>query len=733
MSARGHSHGNTRRRRAALTGVAALGLTLGTPLVPVIPTESAHAPTLAAPPALPTALVHAMASTRVVPLVTAMSPAPPAPGDPMGVPAAPAAAPRATAPAVRTLPTAVRRPLAPARPPVSIPRAGRVIQLRPTDVRLLVDGRLVGQRFRRPGRVSLTELARLAGRPEWLSTNRRVALLRAAIYQAPGTALTITAADARTLRLQQDATGYGGIIEGTGAGLTVDGVTVVGWDGARGRPAAANRLRPYLEYHRGSQLGLRNATFAHLGRPVALQEGVSLYDGAAVFAAGTSFANSRTGLLAVRTAKVRLDRVSALANATNGITVRSCPAPLLRRVSAIGNRSGGVVVDGSVGPVLASVRAVRNAGAGVSVRNAQRIAASGIVATENGSDGLHLRSVSGGLVSNAVTTRNRRAGVELLSSDRLRVRQIRSTANQGAGVDVTGSTSLRLEGLTSTSDVAGLLVRAGSADVVADGVSVDRALTGLALGGPRIHAADVTVDRATTALLLARDGVAQQVDQLRVRRSGLGVQVAAGNRDAVLRRVDIQEPARVGIDLQGTKTRLDQATVQGGQTAVLVRGNATGVALDGVTARSVRTGVTIQSLVSDVSVAALRVEHADLGLESGAARTRVRGAAMTDVATGVKVRGDAFLEALDVEARDCAVRAVDTTPQLHGGAIRALRAVCGSADMDDTRVLAPRTPNGYGLFAGAMVVLAVAYELLRRGRERPRRARLRAASKEARA
>ena len=309
---------------------------------------------------------------------------------------------------------------APLRPADS--KSGRVIEIRPHDVRLLLDGRVVRETWRPAGPLTMSRLARLVAWDNWLSLRDGVATVNTAIYQAPGTTLRLDSDDVEVVRLQQRPEGFGGRVIGSRATLEADGVQIVGWDGVRNRPAASGELRPYVQYHQGSTVKLTGVQVANLGRDVGGVPGVSVIDGRLLQATRTTIRDSRTGIASVRTANTSLTRVVARGNTGNGLVVREGGAASLVNVTAQENTANGVLVDRTPDARLDTVRAVGNHADGVLVRASTKANVRAVTAEGNLGAGLALDRVTHTAAAKITASTNESVGVAVRQARNVSVR-----------------------------------------------------------------------------------------------------------------------------------------------------------------------------------------------------------------------------------------------------------------------------------------------------------------------
>lgn len=583
--------------------------------------------------------------------------------------------------------------------------AGRIIQVRARDIRLLSNGRLLFEAPRAAGPVSLSRLVRYLGSPRWMARSGDVTTVKAAIYLSPGTHLTIGPTDAKTVRMEQTPSGFGGSIYGSGATLTVTGVDVTSWDPATGKPAAPNPRRPFISFNRDSTLRFTDATFTALGRPGSGQTGVALYDGREFVTVRTTFTGGVIGMASVRTDATRLDRVTARGNSGTGVLVRGRLAA--RSITTTSNAGPGMQVEASPRTDIWSVKAERNSGPGLAVRGSNVVELDALRANGNG------------------------GGLEVTRSSRVRVTDTVTTGNAGSGVDIAGANTVAVESLRSVQDGSGVAVRNGGSSVsVAQAAVYSPSEVGLRLGAKATSAKDLTVTGAPTGIVLDDGGSGASVETARVEGARAGLRVMAGNTGATVSGVDITPladtpagaaRADTGADIGGHGTSLTDVNVDHATTGYVVRGGADDITLSGVSATDTETGVRVQEGVDGIVLRDVTVTGATSGLDSAASAIVVQSSRFTDVTTGAKFSGAATLTGVDVDAAECGIRSVGGTPQISGGTIRAVRHSCGDADLGDARQLPPESPRGLGLFAGAMVALAVAYESVRALRERRRR------------
>ena len=108
-------------------------------------------------------------------------------------------------------------------------------------------------------------------------TSPGVYLIQAALTQAPGTRLALTAPRTREIRLAGRPDVY---LTGVGAEALLNGVRVTSWDTTRQQPAAdPATMRPFIAYTQGSALRLINTEISHLGSDRTQAYGISWVNG----------------------------------------------------------------------------------------------------------------------------------------------------------------------------------------------------------------------------------------------------------------------------------------------------------------------------------------------------------------------------------------------------------------------------------------------------------------------
>ncbi len=713
----------TRRAGAAfaLTS-AAVGLaTLGTGL----PDEPETGAPLAAPEAVPAISVPTAAPAPVRTPVPTPGPAEGATGEPpLEVVPTPQAAgvghlPPPPDPAVDPADANSTAPDAAVAAGSRVSR-GRVIQIREHDIRLLSNGRLLHEGARPRGPLTLSQLHDYLRSPRWMELADGQARIKAALYLSPGTHLIITADDARTVRLMQTRNGHGGNILGSGATLTVRGAELTGWDPATDAPAPLGPTRPYISLNRGSSLRLTDASFASLGRTGSGRTGVSLHDGREFTALRTTFTDSVIGMTSVRTGQTRLDRVTARSNAGPGVVVRGGELAA-RSITTSSNAGPGLHVEDVTDSEISSVTTERNSGAGLLVRGTRLVRIDSVRANGN-------------------TT-----GLQLSRSERATITHTTTSGNTGAGLDVLASTNTTVDDTLSVHDRSGLAVRGG--EVAGSEVALHRARVysaadiGVRIGSTATRAAHLLVTGSPAGIVIGNDAVGATLTDSRVEGAATGLRVMTGSRNTEVSTLAITPPARgdlgdtladpladplagdppradVGADLNGRHTALADVRVSHAETGFVVRAGSDDITLTRAIATETDTGIRVQQGVQGVALRDVTVTDATHGLDAASPGLVVDGGRFTSLHTGMKLAGAATLTDVHVEASDCGIRSVTGGQHITAGSVRARKPSCGDADLGTAQILPPTAPRGLGVFAGAMVTLAIAYESVRALRER---------------
>lgn len=540
---------------------------------------------------------------------------------------------------------------APLRPTDS--KSGRVIEIRPHDVRLLLDGRVVRETWRPAGPLTMSRLARLVAWDNWLSLRDGVATVNTAIYQAPGTTLRLDSDDVKVVRLQQRPEGFGGRVIGSRATLEADGVQIVGWDGTRNRPAAPGELRPYVQYHQGSTVRLTGVQVTNLGRDVSGVPGVSVVDGRLLQATRTMIRDSRTGIASVRTANTSLTRVVARGNTGNGLVVREGGAASLINVTAQENTANGVLVDRTPDARLDTVRAVGNHADGVLVRASTKANVRAVTAEGNLGAGLALDRVTHTAAAKITASTNESVGVAVRQARNVSVRDSsvsdngRDAGSAGQGGPTASPSSAASADPSASAQSASAPATAPSA--AASAPPGDDQMGAAPVGGVRIAGSSTVLVRDTTTEKNHGNGLdidsSSGVRATSVTSTGdtSGVRVRGASVGAQLDDVTVAGATALGIGVAGDGSRLTRATVNDSPV-----------------------GVEFSDRGAAARAQGLQITGSDIGIKVSALNTglQLAGATVTGSTTA----------AMDVQGRDVAISGLDATGGVDGVLVRGAAA-----------------------------------------------------------
>lgn len=540
---------------------------------------------------------------------------------------------------------------APLRPADS--KSGRVIEIRPHDVRLLLDGRVVRETWRPAGPLTMSRLARLVAWDNWLSLRDGVATVNTAIYQAPGTTLRLDSDDVEVVRLQQRPEGFGGRVIGSRATLEADGVQIVGWDGVRNRPAAPGELRPYVQYHQGSTVKLTGVQVANLGRDAGGVPGVSVIDGRLLQATQTTIRDSRTGIASVRTANTSLTRVVARGNTGNGLVVREGGAASLVNVTAQENTANGVLVDRTPDARLDTVRAVGNHADGVLVRASTKANVRAVTAEGNLGAGLALDRVTHTAAAKITASTNESVGVAVRQARNVSVRDS-SVSDNGRDAGPAGQ-----GGPTASPSSAASADPSASAQSASAPATAPSATASAPPGDDQMGAAPVGGVRiAESSTVLVRDTTTEKNHG-----NGLDIDSSSGVRATAV--TSTGDTSGVRVRGASVGAQLDDVTVAGA-TALGIGVAGDGSRLTRATVNDSPVGVEFSDRGAAARARGLQITGSDIGIKVSALNTglQLAGATVTGSTTA----------AMDVQGRDVAISGLDATGGVDGVLVRGAAA-----------------------------------------------------------
>lgn len=363
-------------------------------------------------------------------------------------------------------------------------------------------------------------------------------------------------------------------------------------------------------------------------------------------------------------------------NNNRGLTAVRGKADLLDSVTLTTSTGAGAVIAGS-SPKLSQVKAIGN-----------------------GTDGLVLWATPGGTVSSSTMQGNGGTGLLVRACHDATVTDLTVAQNANAGMDLDGSVRVTLNGFSSNGGRYGLLIDAASDDFRASSIKASTAASaGVQLSGARFSLSDAEVTGSPNGLV-----------------------VRAESRNSSFTGVTVRGATRNAIEIAGTGISGSGITVVGGANGLTVRTGASGVDLNGASVTDAATGMRVQESTGPVTVRNLRVDRATWGADVRSGGTTLSDSSITRAQEGVRMPAASRLENVSIEAADCGVRGEGGAPLAKGATIHAKRGTCGDAQLPGMQILPPIEPRPLGIFAGAMGLLAVAYEVTRRLRERRRSA-----------
>jgi len=245
---------------------------------------------------------------------------------------------------------------------------------------------------------------------------------------------------------------------------------------------------------------------------------------------------------------------------------------------------------------VANVEVAGSATNGLEVEGVQGGTVEALAARDNGGAGAVVSHGGSGLrLLGAVSERNAFGGVLVEGQESLEVGGLTTTGNLGPGISIESSRGVAVSGLRSTDDVEGL------------------AATG------------------TTEGLTASDAV--------VSGSKTGVRSGASTVGLALSGFEVNDVEHTAFDLAGQQLSVTDATVRGAASGVDLGGVASGVTLNGMTIGQVTDGVVVKKQATGVTLGDVVVEGADTGIALAGSQLTVRGGALRDTKTGVRIYG----------------------------------------------------------------------------------------------
>lgn len=608
-----------------------------------------------------------------------------------------------------------------ATPDPSTAGAGRIIELRPNRIDLTVHGQVVRSIPKPAGTATLDDLRRWIGNSDWLRESRSgVYELAAAIYQAPGTDLSVAAPQVRQLLLLDQSAPRATWLRGSRATARFAGVTVLGWDAAKGGLAKPSTVRPYVSYTNASSVSISDTTFAALGRPGSDTTGVSLLKGTAGAVTGSWFQANQQGLTLDRPGSVTLRRVTAISSVAAGLVLRGGHHLHLRSVTTSGNRGSGIELSKSgVGNKLDGVQTFRNGGAGVAARDQQ---------------GLVLATVS--------TGDNGDAGVSIRSSRNTSVSGWRADGEQRGLYAGPGSRGLRISKGTVSGGGTGIRTDLGSADVAITTMAITGARDfGFDLAGSGLTVSSSQVDRTVTGLQLRDQTSMATVSSLQLAHVSTGVAVRGLAHGVKLSRVSVSDAGDSAVAIAGSGVSVTDLAAADVATGVDVYGRATGVTIEHPVIRRAAVGILATGTTRSLQVRNARVsQQMGIGLSSSSPALRVAGGRYNGARLGLDLHGSSSVTGARVSATGDAVRVgagirvaltkatllssgrgVRVAPgghaELQDSVVTGSPGLSGNVTMRGQNTVPPQPTPWLGIAAATAITAALVLEVLRRVRE----------------
>jgi parallel beta-helix repeat protein len=509
------------------------------------------------------------------------------------------------------------------------------------------------------GTISLDDVAALVARspqPDWLrETQPGVYLLRAALVQAPGTALTVAAPRVREVRMVTDPYVF---ISGLSATGTFQGVKVTSWDVKTNIPDAdSNHRRPFVAYSRlGAKLTVIDSEFCYLGSDSSQAYGVSWGVDTSGLALRSVFHHNLFGAYTGRAQEVTFQNSVFRDNAVYGLAPHTNSRKLtITGNEAYQNRVHGIIFSkGVVDSIVANNHS-----------------------HDNGANGIMMDERSDNdVVQDNVVEHNRGSGIVVQGSSNVRVTNnvvagnalgIRVNANE-LGVAVHN----QVTGNQLSDNQNGVNVYNGARGTALDhNVLRDSADAAMLLSEPTASQTDTVINAKKAAVLgkgesTLRELSVQGVDRGVVLLAGTSATIAASQISARDTAIDMQEVAT--LTLTGPVT-----TLTGARKAVVVNGTAS---LDNVNVREVDKGV-------------LLTPDARLALDAGSVVAR-------DV--GVEVQGPDGADRLTLRDSD----------------VRAAQPVTGASVTDQASNDLSATMSWLAIAGTIFLALALALHLIHR-------------------
>jgi Periplasmic copper-binding protein (NosD) len=300
----------------------------------------------------------------------------------------------------------------------------------------------------------------------------------------------------------------------------------------------------------------------------------------------------------------------------------------------------------------------------------------GITTSGNAKFGVAVFSQQAPQISGIVTQADGYGGLQL-SGDTNAVVSDFSAVDQPIGVfNHAGSTNVTLSGLRISGGGRGVMAEKTTDGLTLSGSTIERAQTGVSLGGRNVDLRDVLISNSQSGL--------------RVERGATGVTATAVN-------------------------------VTGGQDGVVVIPGTDGVLLrdlmiDGASSNGVRTSGT------NAQIQGGRISNTPTGIDAEAATT-INGTEITAVNVGIRARATDLVAADDVtvSAMSSGVTVQEGSPfVLTDSRVDALQAVTGEANYQGLNTLSLPPLNVLGVIGIPLVLLALLLDQVQRFRQRNR-------------
>jgi hypothetical protein len=541
---------------------------------------------------------------------------------------------------------------------VSRGRPSRMVTVRPTNLDVVVDGRVSSRLAFAGTSVNLAELDRSLP-ASWLTISDGVATLSATVVLTRGTTFDVAGSELHTLRLAGGATAADAASIHTGGGtLRLTGVAVTSVDPAGGQPVPATAVgRPSIVASSGGRLEGTDLTVSDLGAPpVGEDDGraaVVFHPGSTGFLTRTSLQRGSTGLELQRSGDVRLTDVAVIESGGNGL-----------------------VLSGDRGTTLSGVRAERNGG-------------DGILVTGQSSD----RPITG-----IATAGNAGYGLALKGQTGTHVTAVTTASDQDGGLELSASSNVVITDFTATGQRVGVFTHVGSSGITLDrvrtsdgrwGVSMEKSTNGL-------HITDSNFEGALVAGV-SIGGHQASLDGVQVRDSNTGVRIERGAYDA----------------------ELTDLTVAGGRDGVVAKAGTNGVVITGLVADNVEADA-VRTAGPGTRIVGGRITGGTTGIDAEAATT-ISDTTISSAEAGIRSSSPELVQATGVaiDTLEIGVNTATGSPfLLTDSQVHALESVRGEVEFAGINDLSLPPLNVIGLIGIPLILLAVVLEEVHSFRQR---------------